>query len=311
MRMRAVFFLLSVAVMAFAGAGGADAQSAEGSGKPALQAKEAAFGPVSDEDGVLRMQDWRVPTPLAGVIARARFYRPPGKGPYPLALIAHASTQSPLQRAQMRIPDYRGLAAALVAQGYAVIVPLRPGHGTTGGAYIEDQKGCVSADYMSAGTRTADSILAAFDFMRGQSFIRKDGAIIIGHSAGGWGVLALASRAPQGVSRIILFAPGRGGRAEGVANAMCAEDRLIAAAESFGRGARVPVAWSVMWLVAENDSYFSPALSRRMAEAFAQGGAQSGIKVDFRVLPAFGQDGHGLAEAGDDALAAIMQEMLK
>jgi dienelactone hydrolase len=67
----------------------------------------------------------------------------------------------------------------------------------------------------------------------------------------------------------------------------------VAAAGEFGKGARVPVAW----LVAENDSYFSPALSKRMADAFRA----SGGRVDFRVLPAFGSEGHELAERDDGA----------
>ena len=49
----------------------------------------------------------------------------------------------------------------------------------------------------------------------------------------------------------------------------------------------------VTWLVAANDSYFTPDLSRQMADAFRAGGN----KVDFRVLPAFGSEGHWLAEA--------------
>ena len=48
----------------------------------------------------------------------------------------------------------------------------------------------------------------------------------------------------------------------------------------------------VTWLVAANDSYFSPDLSRQLADAFRAGGG----KVDFRVLPASGGEGHWLAE---------------
>ena len=54
---------------------------------------------------------------------------PPGEGPFPLALIAHASTQNVLRRAQMPQPEYAALAAWLVARGFAVLVPERPGHG--------------------------------------------------------------------------------------------------------------------------------------------------------------------------------------
>jgi hypothetical protein len=55
----------------------------------------------------------------------------------------------------------------------------------------------------------------------------------------------------------------------------------------------------VTWLVAENDSYFSPEFSKKMADAFIEAGDD---KVDFRVLPVFGNEGHWLAEAGEPAL---------
>jgi len=252
-------------------------------------------GAANAEGVPLRRQQWRLPTPDPKIPAQALLYRPPGKGPFPLALIAHASTQSALRRAQMRMPDYAGIVAHFVTRGYAVAVPQRPGHGATGGPYLEDQKGCVDADYITSANRTADSIEAALSFMRTQSFIKRDGATIVGHSAGGWGALALAARNPKGVSRFIVFAPGRGGRAEGMANSVCAADRLIAAAGEFGRSAHVPVTW----IVAENDSYFSPALSKQMADAFAAGGA----KVDFRVLAPYGRDGYGAGHGDGHGLA--------
>ena len=46
------------------------------------------------------------------------------------------------------------------------------------------------------------------------------------------------------------------------------------------------------WLVAANDSYFSPELSKQLADAFRGGGD----KVEFHVLPASGSEGHWLAE---------------
>ncbi len=49
----------------------------------------------------------------------------------------------------------------------------------------------------------------------------------------------------------------------------------------------------VTWLVAANDSYFSPALSRQLADAFREAGG----RVDFYVLPAYGGEGHWLPES--------------
>lgn len=227
--------------------------------------------------------------------SRAILFRPAGKGPFRLAVIAHASTQNRLARAQMPQPEYPALAAALVARGFAVLVPQRLGHGKTGGPYLEDQEGCEAAEYAMSARTTAEAITTALTFMRAQAFVRKDASVIVGHSAGGWGALALADQSPKSISAIIVFAPGRGGRANDRAGNICAPDKLIAAATEFGDGAKIPVTW----LVAQNDSYFPPEFSKKMADAFIEAGDD---KVDFQVLPAFGNEGHWLAEAGEQAL---------
>jgi dienelactone hydrolase len=251
------------------------------------------------------MQQWLVPAPAADRAAHALLYRPPGDGPFRLAVIAHATTQNVLRRAQMPQPEYRALAAFLVARGFAVLVPERSGHGATGGAYLEDQGGCDEADYARSGRATADQIRLALDYLRRQSFIRPDAAIVIGHSAGAWGALALAGDDPRAIAAIIAFAPGRGGHANDFENRICAPHTLVSAAETFGRTARVPVTW----LVAANDTYFSPEFSRKLVDAFRAGGG----KVEFHALPAFGSEGHWLpeTESGVRVAAAELDRALK
>jgi len=251
-------------------------------------AAQPVLGAQGAEGTPNRLQQWLVPSPDPATAAHAVLFRPPGDGPFPLAVIAHASTQNVLRRAQMPQPEYRALAAWLVARGFAVLVPERPGHGATGGKYLEDQGGCDEADYAKSGRATADEIAAAVGLVRKQSFIRPDGIVVVGHSAGAWGALALASEDPKDVAAIIAFAPGRGGHANDLPNRICAPHTLVSAAGEFGRGARV----KVTWLVAANDSYFSPAFSRRLADAFRSAGG----KMDFRVLPAHGSEGHWLPE---------------
>ena len=95
---------------------------------------------------------------MPDIVSHALLFRPPGDGPFPLAVIAHATTQNVLRRAQMPQPEYRALAAFLVARGFAVLVPERLGHGATGGRYLEDQGGCDEADYARSGRATADEI---------------------------------------------------------------------------------------------------------------------------------------------------------
>ena len=122
----------------------------------------------------------------------------PATDRFRLAVIAHASTQNVLRRAQMPQPEYRALAAWLVARGFAVLVPERPGHGATGGKYLEDQGGCDEADYASSGRATADEIAAAVGLVRKQSFIRPDGIVVVGHSAGALGCAGAGKRGPEG-----------------------------------------------------------------------------------------------------------------
>src|SRR5437763_961382 len=81
-----------------------------------------AQGPAGAESEPNRMQPWLVPTPLPDTMSHALVYRPAGEGPFPLAVIAHATTQNVLRRAQMPQPQYRALASWLVARGYAVLV---------------------------------------------------------------------------------------------------------------------------------------------------------------------------------------------
>jgi dienelactone hydrolase len=262
---------------------------------------QVRFGAQGPEGVPDRRQPWLVPTSDSATASRSILFRPAGDGPFRIAVIVHASTQNRISRAQMPQPEYRALAAALVARGFAVLVPERPGHGATGGPYLEDQGGCDAPDYARAGRATADSISAAMTFIRSQPFVRKDAAVIAGHSAGGWGALALAHHNPKDISAIVVFAPGRGGHANDRPGEICAPDKLIEAARSFGAGAKVPVTW----LVAQNDSYFPPDFSRRMADAFRAGGG----KVDFRVLPPFGSEGHWVGERGEvpllDPLVAV------
>lgn len=257
---------------------------------------QVTLGSSGAEGEPFRRQQWRVPSPDTDIAARALLFRPVGAGPFRLAVIAHASTQNVLRRAQMSQPEYRALAAFLVARGFAVLVPERLGHGATGGRYIEDQGGCDEADYARAGRATAEEISLALDYLQKQDFIRKDGAVVIGHSAGGWGALALAGSDPKAISAIIVFAPGRGGHANDEPNKICAPHTLLSAAAEFGKAARIPVTS----LVAVNDSYFAPAFSKELADAFRSGGGRD----DFRTLPALGSEGHWMIETEAGVQAA-------
>jgi dienelactone hydrolase len=234
-----------------------------------------------------------VPSPDRRTPMRTTVWKPKGAGPFPLVLINHGSTQNAARRALLNAPQYAALSQWFVSRGYVVAVPQRPGHGKTGGPYLEDQGGCSNADFAKAGLATADSIETALRYMTAQPYVRRDHVVIVGQSAGGWGALALASRSPAGFSAVIRFAPGRGGHSNDQPNRNCAPGKLVETAGVFGRSGRIPT----LWIFTENDSYFGPALSRRMVDAYRAAG---GI-AEYRLLPPYGNDGHRLIELKDGA----------
>jgi dienelactone hydrolase len=262
------------------------------SGTPGLQAERAPDG------GEL----WLIPSPVPGVLMRATLHRPKGAGPFPLAIINHGSEQDANARALAPMPSFPEATAWFLSHGYAVLIPERPGHGKTGGRYLEDQGACNAADYVGSGNATADSIAAALSYMHTSPSILPTGVVIVGNSAGAWGALALAARKPPGVKAIIDFAGGRGGHNAGRPLNNCSPDRLVAAAGTFGKTSRLPT----LWLYAANDTYFPPDLSGRMAEAYRSAGGN----VDYRLLPPLAGEGHALI-ANPAAWGPVVEAFLK
>jgi dienelactone hydrolase len=252
---------------------------------------ESVAAPQGPEDGPNRRQLWLIPSSERGVDMRTLVFRPPGDGPFPLVVLSHGTIQSEARRIDLRAPLYGAAAQWFVGRGYAVVVPQRPGHGETGGPYLEYHGSCADPDYRKAAFGTARSVEAAIAYMTAQPFVRKTGIILVGQSGGAWGSLALASRNPPAVRAVINFAGGRGGRAQDKANNNCAPDRLIATAGLFGKTARLPT----LWIYTENDSYFAPAISKRMAETYRAAGG----RIEFHLLPAFGSDGHRLLPSSE------------
>ncbi len=233
----------------------------------------------------------------------ATFHLPPGTPPFPLAVVSHGSDQRIEPRARMTMPSYPDLTAFLLAEGYAVLIPLRPGHGPAGGPYVEDQGGCERADYRASGLATARLIRAAIDHAETMPSIAPGKTLVLGTSAGGWGAVALAATDPRGIRGYVNFSGGRGGRNRGRSGENCAPDRLVATAGAFGRSARLPA----LWLYAQNDSYFGPQLSQALAQAYRDTGAP----LTFALLPPTTGDGHGLIDRPAVAWSQPLRRFLR
>ena len=255
----------------------------------AMQTAQASpYGAFGPEGQRMREQFWLLPSGDASVALRATVFRPAGgiAERHPLVVINHGTSEA--NRMSVSMPVYYWLSRWFVDRGFAVVLPQRRGHGATGGTLVEAVGDCANPDHFRSGVIAAQDVGAAVDFMRRQPFVDPARVLVAGVSTGGWASLALASQRPDLMTAVVNIAGGRGGHAFGRKNSVCGIDTLVGATHDFARTARAPT----LWLYAENDSYFGPALAAKMAAAWKQGGGQ----VECDPLPAYGSDGHDIVD---------------
>jgi dienelactone hydrolase len=217
----------------------------------------------------------------------ARICRPATGVPATLVVLNHGSPANPADRPKMQLGRCEQESAQwFLRRGYAVVFALRRGYGRTGGEWAEGFGECSNPNFERGGLSTARDIDAVVEYATALPFVRPDGVIVVGHSAGGWGTIAYDSRAHPKVAAFINFAGGRGGHKDLRPNNNCRPDALVDAARRYGATATTPM----LWIYAANDSFFAPRLASALWQAFTAAGG----KGDFEQLGSFGRDGHGL-----------------
>ena len=250
----------------------------------------ASFASAADDPPQLQEEVWALPLPVPTM---AYVVRPVGEGPFPLAIMNHGVSMDPVQRVFFPLVEFRDAAMWFARRGYMVVAPAGPGYGAAAvespeaglfSVFFSKVGKCTNPNFRDAGLAKAKLSLWIIEYMSTLKRIIPDKVIVIGQSAGGWGSIALSSVNPPPVKAIITFAAGRGGRVDGKPNNNCAPDKLVEATEEFGRTSRVPM----LWIYIENDTFFGPALSKRMHEAFSAAGG----KAEYHLVSPFGSDGH-------------------
>lgn len=269
-------------------------------------AAQGTYGSFGPEGARMREQLWLLPSDDPKTPLRATLFRPAEKNAggdkFPLVVINHGTDDA--TRLAVSMPVYYWLSRWFIERGYAVLLPQRRGHGATGGPLAEAVGNCDDPDHYASGLQAARDLDAAIAFIKDQDFIDRGNVIVAGISTGGWASLALAALDPGSVRAVVSFAGGRGGHAHGRRNAVCGEDRLVAAAQEYGKTARAPS----IWFYAKNDSYFGPSLAEALAQAWSAGGGL----VEARILPSYGAEGHGIADdrAGWDLWGPALERFL-
>lgn len=233
---------------------------------------------------------WALPLPLPMF---AYVARPTGDGPFPLVIMNHGVSLDTTQRSFFPLVEFRDAAKWFAARGNMVVAPVGSGYGAAAidipergiyGPFFSKIGKCDHPNFRDAGLAVAQVDLWIIDYLAAERHIIPKDVVVVGQSAGGWAAIALSSVNPPQVKGIITFAAGRGGHVDGKPNNNCAPDQLVAATGEFGRTSRVPM----LWIYIENDTFFGPALSKRMYESFtAQGG-----RAEYHLMSPFGDEGH-------------------
>ena len=251
------------------------------------------------DDPALPVQEevWALPLihPTIAYVAH-----PVGKGPFPLAVMNHGVSLNVRDRGFFPLVEFRDAALWFARRGYLVVAPTGSGYGAAAldvperglyGVFYSKIGSCDNPNFRDAGMAVALLDKWIIDYMTEQKYVVPDSAIVIGQSAGGWAAIALSSQKLPSVRALIVFAAGRGGRVGGKPNNNCAPEKLVEATGEFGRTARTPM----LWIYIENDTYFGPALSKRMHNAYTAAGG----KAEYHLMPPFGDDGHFFFDSPD------------
>lgn len=252
-----------------------------------------------DDTTAVRIQEeiWVLPLPLPmfGYVVR-----PVSNGPFPLVIMNHGVALGVTERSFFPLVEFREAAKWFARRGSLVVAPVGSGYGASAidipergiyGPFFSKVGKCSNPNFRDPGLAIAQVDLWIIDYMTAEKRIVPKDVIVVGQSAGGWGSIALSSLNPPQVKAIITFAAGRGGHVDGKPNNNCAPDKLVEASGEFGRASRIPM----LWIYIENDTFFGPALSKRMHEAFTAAGG----RAEYHLLPPFGDEGHFFIGSSD------------
>jgi len=222
---------------------------------------------------------------------------------HPLAVINHGTNG---HNVAARFPnEMRGMALEFVRRGWVVVLFTRRGFGRSEGVYEEGITGHTADVYEQAGRAASSDIREAILYMEKKSYVNAAQVISVGESTGGFATVALTVHPPPGLVAAINFAGGRGSFVKGSdsLHTVYNEPAEIEAFQRYGKKSRIPM----LWVYAENDSVFAPALVRQFYAAFTEAGG----KAELIEAPAWGSDGHDFFRYSTDWIKYVDDFLMK
>jgi dienelactone hydrolase len=208
----------------------------------------------------------------------ATLYRPNQTERFSVVVFNHGSTgpnQIPIDQTQ----KYSIVARYFVEKGFAFLVPMRRGRGKSEGPYQEGGEGYRCGNETRGINAAIEDLDGVFIFLREQPWADASNVLIGGVSRGGILSVVYAGQRPDTVKGVINFVGGWMG--EG-----CSRDSNGWFFAEAAQKAVVPM----IWLYAENDSYYSTTAIKSYRASFEKAGG----KGPFHIFKDIGGNGHSL-----------------
>src|SRR5450830_2111424 len=209
--------------------------------------------------------------------------RPDDDQIHPLVLINHGF--DPFNHKLSYIDDFERQTMEFARRGWVGVAFSRRGYGHSEGEFVENvKKDCDVPAFITAGVVPTADMREVRSFMAGKSYVDASRMIAVGHSGGGYAMIALTAKPLQGLLAAIAFA-GEVRTAKPDLES-CYNETLMKAVAHFGATSRTPM----LWVYAGNDIESPVDVGRRMYKAFADARGNAEL-IDNVWFPG---DGHNL-----------------
>ncbi|MGY3361162.1 alpha-beta hydrolase superfamily lysophospholipase [Bradyrhizobium sp. GM0.4] len=101
----------------------------------------------------------------------------------------------------MSAHKYYGIALEYARRGFAALIVMRRGYGTSPGGRVDSVGGCANAAYLPAAAVAVADLRAAIEAMVRRADVTTSGMIAAGHSAGGFATCRLDRAGASGSRR--------------------------------------------------------------------------------------------------------------
>jgi dienelactone hydrolase len=255
-----------------------------------------AAEPVADERLLIPFRQYQIVTYV---------YRPKtSAASFPIVVFSHGRATTADGRAKVDQPE-RSIVEFWTRRGFAVVAPVRPGYGATGGGdrevhgshWVEGPDKTFTCegkgDFLTVAEKSAEAVMKVVEWSQTQAWVDHKHVVLLGQSVGGLTTVALATKHLDGVVGAINFAGGTGGEPKLSPGASCKPDVMTTLYRNYGAMATVPS----LWLYSRNDQYWGESAPPVWHAAFAEGGSDTRF---FHAPALLNHDGHQLLLFGQN-----------